>query len=237
MQKKCSVISAASFEPGWQQYLTTTFEQDYITNLKIFLNTEKKAQNIIFPSCVDIFNAFNLTPFDKVKIVILGQDPYHGVGQAQGLAFSVPENIKIPPSLVNIYKEIYNDLNSKNNNVFTIPKHGCLKKWAAQGVLLLNTVLTVRAHEAHSHRNQGWEVFTDNIIKLLSANKSNLVFMLWGSPAKAKINLIDTNKHLVLTAAHPSPLSAHRGFLGCKHFSKANDYLSKFGLDTIDWQV
>ena len=220
----------------WQSHLTNVFNQPFMANLKQFLVNEKKAGKTIYPIGSLIFNAFNLTSFDNVKVVILGQDPYHNVGQAHGLAFSVPDKIKPPPSLLNIYKELYTDLNAEGQP-FVIPNHGNLTRWAQQGVLLLNTVLTVRAHEAFSHHNQGWEQFTDSIIEILSDQKQDLVFVLWGSPAKAKIKLIDTKKHLVLTSAHPSPLSSYRGFFGCKHFSKINKFLNSKGKEPIDWQV
>lgn len=221
---------------SWQKKLEHIFSQPFMAKLKEFLVKEKKDGQTIYPPNNLTFNALNTTPFDKVKVVILGQDPYHGVGQAHGLAFSVPNGIASPPSLVNIYKELADDLNS-NGEKFIIPKHGNLTHWATQGVLLLNTVLTVRANQAFSHRNQGWEMFTDSIIKILSHDKDKLIFVLWGSPAKAKINLIDTNKHLVLTSAHPSPLSSYRGFFGCKHFSTINKYLRSHNQEAIDWQV
>ncbi len=223
-------------QASWQSHLTNVFNQPFMADLQQFLTKEKQAGVTIYPNSSLIFNAFNLTGFDDVKVVILGQDPYHNVGQAHGLAFSVPDKIKPPPSLLNIYKELYSDLNAEGQN-FTIPNHGNLTRWAEQGVLLLNTVLTVRAHEAFSHHNQGWEQFTDSIIKLLSDERDDLVFVLWGSPAKAKIKLIDTKKHLVLTSAHPSPLSSYRGFFGCKHFSKINQFLVSKGKELIDWQV
>jgi uracil-DNA glycosylase len=223
-------------DPGWQQLLSPLFAETYMDKLRLFLINEKQSGSEIYPKNQDIFNAFNTTPFDTVKIVILGQDPYHDTNQAHGLCFSVQDGIKPPPSLVNIYKEISQDL--KN---FTVPCHGNLTKWAKQGILLLNTVLTVRAHQAMSHRNQGWEIFTDNVIKILSAKKKEqnqkIIFVLWGSPAKAKIQLIDTNYHIILTAAHPSPLSAYRGFFGCKHFSKINELLIADNKPPIDWQV
>lgn len=218
----------------WQKNLAHVFDQPFMADLKNFLISEHKSNQVIYPQGNLIFNAFNLTSFDKVKVVILGQDPYHNVGQAHGLAFSVPNGVKPPPSLVNIYKELVNDLGDQN---FKMPNHGNLSKWAEQGVLLLNTVLTVRAHQAFSHRDKGWELFTDNVIKTLSLNKDKLIFVLWGSPAKSKINLIDTKKHIILTSAHPSPLSAYRGFFGCQHFSKINNYLLANGEKPIDWQV
>lgn len=228
-------------DPSWQQLLRPLFAQAYMEQLRNFLINEKRSGFEIYPKSQDVFNAFNTTSFDSVKVVILGQDPYHDTNQAHGLCFSVQPGIKTPPSLVNIYKEISDDLNSIKPNNFTIPTHGNLTKWAKQGILLLNTVLTVRAHQAMSHRNQGWELFTDNVIKILSEqkkqNNQKIIFVLWGSPAKAKTQLIDTNYHLVLTAAHPSPLSAYRGFFGCKHFSKINDLLIANNKSPIDWQV
>ncbi|MBP9721963.1 MAG: uracil-DNA glycosylase [Gammaproteobacteria bacterium] len=217
---------------SWQNKLASVFEQPYMAHLRSFLVNEKKAGFTIYPPTDLTFNALNTTPFDSVKVIILGQDPYHGVGQAHGLSFSVPNGIAPPPSLCNIYKELEQDI--KN---FVIPKHGNLTHWAQQGVLLLNTVLTVRANQAFSHRNQGWETFTDSIIKTLNTERENLIFVLWGSPAKAKANLIDSKKHLILTSSHPSPLSSYRGFFGCKHFSKINQYLESKKLAMIDWQV
>lgn len=202
--------------------------------LRKFLMSECQAGNQIFPSKENVFNALNMTPLDKVRVVILGQDPYHGEGQAHGLCFSVPRGIKPPPSLVNIFKELQADLGSDN---FKIPNHGDLTKWAEQGILLLNTVLTVRANSALSHRNQGWEVFTDNIIQLLNEKKRDLIFVLWGGQAISKAKLIDSKKHTILTAAHPSPLSSYRGFFGCKHFSKINQQLKKQGSSIIDWRI
>jgi len=232
-----SNYKSMQLEASWQNHLANVFKQPFMANLKNFLIKEKKSGYTIFPPGKLIFNALNITGFDDVKVVILGQDPYHNDFQAHGLAFSVPDNIKPPPSLVNIYKELYTDLNTNGDNNFKIPKHGNLTKWAEQGVLLLNTVLTVRAHEAFSHHNQGWELFTNSIIKILNDERENLVFVLWGSPAKAKMQLIDSKKHLILTAAHPSPLSAYRGFFGCKHFSKINQYLIAHQKKPIDWQV
>lgn len=218
-------------EPTWKAALQYEFQQNYFLQLKQFLVDEKRQRHQIFPKGKDIFNAFALTPVPLVKVVILGQDPYHGVGQAHGLAFSVPTEIATPPSLKNIYQELHADVN------FTIPYHGDLTQWAKQGVLLLNTVLTVRAHQAHSHRGQGWEQFTDATIRYLSETNEHLVFVLWGSPAKTKQAMIDSQRHLILTAPHPSPLSAHRGFFGCRHFSKINQYLEQQGKTPIDWQL
>jgi len=215
----------------WKERLSSAVESAQMAKLRDFLRTEKAAGATIFPPMPLLFNALNSTPFEKVRVVIIGQDPYHGDGQAHGLSFSVPRGVDIPPSLRNIYKEIQEDLG------VSIPGHGCLQHWADQGVLLLNAVLTVRAHEAASHRNQGWEEFTDQIIKLLGSREEPTVFMLWGSFAQSKAALIDQRKHLILQAPHPSPLSAHRGFLGCRHFSKANDWLANRGLARIDWSI
>lgn len=217
-------------DQSWGEVLKPEFEKEYFAQLKAFLLTEKKNFNI-FPSGSQIFNAFNSTPFGDVKVVVLGQDPYHGVGQAHGLCFSVPRGIEQPPSLVNIFKEIKNDLG------YPVPSHGNLQKWSSQGVLLLNATLTVRAHQAGSHQGRGWEQFTDAAIKTLAEKRENLVFMLWGAYAQAKIMLIDTEKHYILKAPHPSPLSAYRGFFGCKHFSLANTYLKRVGQSEIDWSV
>lgn len=215
-------------EQSWKDQLFDEFQQPYFSQLKSFLLTEKK-NFIIYPKGSDIFNAFNLTPFDKVKVVILGQDPYHGPNQAHGLAFSVNNNIPLPPSLQNIFKELKDDLNCQT------PKSGNLTKWTENGVFLLNTSLTVRASEANSHKNQGWENFTDAVIKILSYKKQNLVFILWGSPAGAKERLIDSSKHLILKAPHPSPLSSYRGFFGSKPFSKTNEYLVNASKEPIRW--
>lgn len=215
---------------AWYKELEAEFTSDYMLKLKTFLAKEFK-EHIIYPSSDNTFNAFKLCPLDQVKVVILGQDPYHGPNQAHGLCFSVPKGIKPPPSLVNIFKELKQDLN------LPIPKSGDLSGWAKQGVFLLNTSLSVRAHQAGSHFNQGWEMFTDKVIRIINEKTEHVVFMLWGSPARAKKSLIDSSKHLILEAPHPSPLSAHRGFLGCKHFSQANEYLKKHGLLEINWEV
>ncbi len=220
---------AIDLEPIWLSVLKETFESDYMKSLKQFLLAEKSAGMLIYPPSSQIFAAFNQTPFDKVRVVILGQDPYHGRGQAHGLSFSVPAGQNIPPSLQNIYKEIKSDLNIET------AQHGDLTRWAKQGVLLLNAVLTVRANQAVSHQGKGWEQFTDTIIKALSEQKEHLVFLLWGNYAKQKASLIDTSKHLILTAPHPSPFSAHSGFFGSKHFSQANAYLQKWHHTSIDW--
>ena len=214
----------------WLAVLEDEFEQSYMQSLRNFLLQEKKKFSI-FPPTNEIFNAFNLTPFNEVSVVILGQDPYHGKNQAHGLCFSVNKNIPIPPSLKNIYKEL------KEDTHFLIPNHGCLLDWAKQGVLLLNSTLTVRAHCPNSHREKGWETFTNKVITLLNENKTNLVFLLWGRHAQEKKTLLNDQKHLVLSAAHPSPFSADRGFFGCKHFSKTNAYLEKNHKNLIDWNL
>jgi len=216
-------------EVGWLHILKEEFSKDYFLKLKSFL-VEEKSKFRLFPAGKQIFEAFNLTPYNEVKVVILGQDPYHGVGQAHGLSFSVPDGIKAPPSLVNIYKELKDDLGIE------IPKTGNLTPWAKQGVLLLNATLTVRESQAGSHQNKGWELFTDAVIKKLSDEKKDLVFLLWGNYAKQKGVLIDATKHHVLVAPHPSPL-ARGGFFGCKHFSKTNEILKKQGQKPINWQL
>jgi uracil-DNA glycosylase len=216
-------------EKGWKDRLKGEFKEDYMMGLKSFLDTELKSKATIYPDKSDIYNAFNVTPFENVKVVILGQDPYHGPGQAHGLAFSVKQGIKTPPSLVNIYKELKSDLG------MDIPKHGFLQSWAKEGVLLLNSTLTVEQGKAASHQKRGWEQFTDKVIDVINAEKENVVFMLWGAPAQKKGARVDASKHLVLKAPHPSPLSSYRGFFGCKHFSQANRYLIEKGLNPIDW--
>lgn len=223
-------IKKPDIEARWYEVLKEEFESPYFAEIKRFLIEEKK-KHIVFPPSQLIFNAFNLTPFDDVKVVILGQDPYHNVGQAHGLAFSVPDGIQKPPSLQNIFKELNQDLN------IPIPMNGNLEKWAKEGVLLLNVSLTVRAHEAASHAKIGWQRFTDAAIKALSDKRQNLVFILWGNYAIAKENLIDHNKHLILKTVHPSPLSASRGFFGCHHFSKTNEYLINHNIKPIDWSL
>ncbi len=215
---------------SWKEVLNSEFELDYFSRLKNFLIEEKK-QHTVYPPGSQIFAAFDLTPFDEVKVVILGQDPYHGAGQAHGLCFSVQDGVKPPPSLQNIYKEIENDIGIK------ISGSGNLEKWAKQGILLLNATLTVRANQAGSHQNKGWETFTNNAIKALSDKKEGLIFILWGNYAQAKESLINTQKHHILKSAHPSPFSVHRGFFGCKHFSKTNDLLRKMGKSEIDWKL
>lgn len=225
-----TLIKKPDIEEKWYEVLKNEFEQAYFIEIKNFL-IEEKRRHIVFPPSPLIFNAFNLTPFDNVKVVILGQDPYHNDGQAHGLAFSVPDGIQKPPSLQNIFKELNQDLN------IPIPTNGNLEKWGKEGVLLLNASLTVRAHEAASHAKIGWQRFTDAAIKALSDKKQNLVFILWGNYAIAKENLIDHNKHLILKTVHPSPLSASRGFFGCHHFSKTNEYLINHNIKPIDWSL
>ena len=220
---------AVKIDSSWYAVLKEQFEAPYFAQLKDFLVAERQ-QYTCYPPGSKIFNAFDSTPLDKVKVVILGQDPYHEPGQAMGLCFSVPDGVQVPPSLVNIIKEINDDLGT------AIPtSRGDLSGWAKQGVLLLNATLTVRAHQAGSHQRHGWETFTDAAIKAISDNRQGVVFLLWGSYAIAKKNLIDTSRHFVLAAPHPSPLSAYRGFFGCRHFSKANDLLRQQGLEPIDW--
>ncbi len=215
-------------EESWKQVLLPEFNKPYFVNLKNFLVEEKK-KYVVYPAGPNIFNAFAYTPFDKVKVVIIGQDPYHGPGQAHGLSFSVPEGVQKPPSLVNIFKEIHSDLGKE------IPESGNLERWARQGVMLLNATLTVRANQAGSHQKKGWEQFTDSVIKTISDKKTGVVFLLWGRFAQDKASLIDASKHFVLKAAHPSPLSAYNGFFGCKHFSLTNEILQAQGEIPIDW--
>lgn len=215
-------------EPSWKEALAHEFSAPYWADLSAFVKREY-ATATVYPPPKLIFNAFDRCPFNAVRVVILGQDPYHGVGQAHGLSFSVPEGIRTPPSLQNIYKEIADDLG------YPVPEHGNLERWAQQGVLLLNATLTVRVGTPGSHQGKGWEQFTDAAVRSLSDKRENLVFMLWGNYAKAKGAHIDRTKHLVLEAAHPSPYSAHSGFFGCKHFSKANAYLAHHGLAPIAW--
>jgi uracil-DNA glycosylase len=217
-------------DPEWLEVLRSEFNKPYFDELKSFLLEEKKLYRV-YPAGSRIFAALDHTPFSKVKVVILGQDPYHGDGQAHGLCFSVPEGIAIPPSLVNIYKELNSDLG------IPVPKSGNLEKWADQGVLLLNATLTVRANQAGSHQKRGWENFTDEIIRQLSSHHTDLVFILWGSYAQAKEVLIDTTKHHILKSVHPSPLSVYRGFFGCRHFSRTNELLIKHGRRPINWDL
>lgn len=216
----------------WQDILSNEKKQPYFQNILAFLASEKAQGKTIYPSPELYFNAFKLTPLSKLKVVILGQDPYHGPNQAHGLSFSVPKGIKIPPSLQNIFKELIAD-----QQLTETPTNGCLENWARQGVLLLNTSLSVEAGKPQSHSQIGWQAFTDIVIQEISKNCKNIVFLLWGSHAQKKQTMIDQTKHLVLTATHPSPLSAHRGFLGCKHFSLTNKYLSKLGTNTINWNL
>ena len=222
-------LDAVRIESGWKEALREEFLSEYFAKIKENL-LAAKAREIVYPPGNLIFNAFNLTPFERVRAVILGQDPYHGAHQAMGLSFSVPRGVRIPPSLVNIYKEIKSDLGISE------PESGDLSYWAKQGVLLLNASLSVGANRANSHSGFGWQIFTDAVIKILSARRQNLVFMLWGNFAKAKSALIDAQKHLILTAAHPSPL-AGGAFFGCKHFSRCNEYLRAHGLGEIDWDL
>lgn len=219
-------------DPSWKEVLKNEFTKPYFLEIVTFLKIEKNADKTIYPPGPLIFNAFNQTPFDKVKVVILGQDPYHNPGQAHGLSFSVPNGIKPPPSLVNIYKEIQNDLSIAMPNGY-----GNLTKWAEQGVLLLNAILTVRANEPASHAKIGWMNFTDAVITKISDEKKGVIFLLWGKFAQEKQLLIDETKHFVLKAAHPSPFSADKGFFGCKHFSKTNDLLTDQGLTPINWKL
>ncbi|MCB9033221.1 MAG: uracil-DNA glycosylase [Chitinophagales bacterium] len=218
-------------EESWKEILHNEFEQAYFLALKNFLISEKQQGKIIYPKGNDIFNAFALTPFNNVKVVILGQDPYHGKNQAHGLCFSVQHGIKPPPSLVNIYKELQQDLHC------TIPNHGNLTEWAEQGVFLLNTILTVEASKPASHQKKGWENFIDAVIQAISTHNSGIVFLLWGKHAQNKASLIDANKHHILQAAHPSPFSAHNGFFGCKHFSTTNKLLKQQNKNIINWQI
>lgn len=222
---------SVQIEDSWQKVLSEQFSQPYFQHIVNFLKAEKASKKQIFPPGQLIFNAFNTTPFNDVKVVILGQDPYHNFGQAMGLSFSVPQGIAQPPSLVNIFKELNSDLN------IPTPNHGDLTKWADQGVLLINAALTVEAHKPMSHSKIGWHEFTNNVIKTLSDGREDLVFMLWGGFAKSKQELIDGSKHLILTAAHPSPLSAYNGFFGCKHFSQTNEWLKSKGKTPIDWSL
>jgi uracil-DNA glycosylase len=218
-------------EPGWKAQLVDEFHQPYMQSLRAFLLQRKQAGATLYPPGGQIFNAFDLTPFDQVRVVILGQDPYHGPKQAHGLCFSVQPGVRVPPSLLNIFKELDGDLG------LPPPDHGCLLPWAQQGVFLLNSVLTVERGQAGAHQGKGWEQFTDQVIGKLNEAREHLVFLLWGSYAQRKGQFIDRKKHLVLTAPHPSPLAAHRGFFGCRHFSRSNDYLARHGLQPIDWSL
>ena len=218
-------------EPSWKAVLEDEFAKEYMQSLRRFLCQEKDRGKIIYPTGGEYFRAMNLTPFDQVKVVILGQDPYHGPGQAHGLSFSVRPDVAIPPSLVNMYKELQSDLG------ITPAHHGFLEHWARQGVLLLNSVLTVEHRQAASHQGRGWEIFTDRIVAQLNERREHIVFILWGSYAQKKGRIIDTSKHLVLQSAHPSPLSAYRGFFGSRPFSRANDYLTGHGVPPVQWQL
>ena len=219
-----------NFQNSWDEILKDEFCEPYYLKLREFLKSEYSSRQI-YPPMFDIYNAFKFTDYNDVKVVILGQDPYHGEGEAHGLAFSVKENIAIPPSLKNIYKELQSSLGCY------IPNNGNLEKWARQGVLLLNTALTVRKDTPNSHRKVGWEIFTDKVIKLLNNREKPIIFMLWGNNAKSKAMLINHKKHIVLTSVHPSPLSANKGFFGCNHFKTANQELAKMGESPIDWQI
>ena len=223
--------TAIKLEDSWKRALSAEFSSDYMTALRTFLVAEREAGKRIFPKGAEYFRALDLTPLDQVKVVILGQDPYHGAGQAHGLCFSVQPGVRIPPSLVNIYKEMQSDLG--------IPpaRHGFLESWAKQGVLLLNSVLTVEEARAASHQGQGWERFTDAVIRIVNERCEHVVFILWGSYAQRKAAFVDTARHLVLKSVHPSPLSAHNGFFGSKPFSKANEWLVKQGRDPVNWQL
>lgn len=222
---------STNYDPSWKSVLQPLFSEEYMLRLSAYIQEQRSVAKV-FPSEEDVFNAFRWTAFDAVKVVILGQDPYHNDGQAHGLSFSVPEGVLFPPSLKNIFKEQMHDLPG-----LTYPRSGDLTPWAQQGVFLLNATLTVRAHEAGSHQHQGWERFTDAIIREISQQRTGVVFLLWGGFAQKKAALIDGSKHLILTSAHPSPLSAYRGFFGCRHFSQANAYLVSQGLSAIDWQL
>lgn len=219
-----------AIQNDWLKPLKTEFHKPYYMKLHSTV-LEEYSKNQIFPDKEDIFNAFHFTPLEQVKVVILGQDPYHNYGQAHGLCFSVKPDVEIPPSLLNIYKELQNDLGCY------IPNNGYLKKWADQGVMLLNTVLTVRAHQANSHKDIGWEEFTNAVIRILNEQDRPIVFLLWGRPAQNKKVMLNNPLHFILEAPHPSPLSAYRGFLGCKHFSMTNQYLVQNGLEPVDWQI
>lgn len=220
----------AAINNDWIPAIEQEFRKDYYRKLYTFVK-EEYSKTVVYPPADEIFNAFHFTPLSKVKVLLLGQDPYHNVNQAHGLSFSVKPGNEIPPSLQNIYKELQDDLGCY------VPNNGYLKKWADQGVLLLNTVLTVRAHQANSHQNQGWEMFTDAVIQAVNAQDRPIVYLLWGAPAGKKAAMLNNPKHLVLKAPHPSPLSAYRGFFGCKHFSKCNEFLEQNGIEPIDWQI
>ena len=220
----------AGINGDWYEALKEEFGKSYYKQLFQTIKQEYNTR-LIFPPANDIFNAFHLTPLKEVKVVILGQDPYHNHGQAHGLCFSVQKGVNVPPSLVNIYQELHDDLGC------TIPNHGCLTKWAEQGVLMLNTVLTVRAHKPNSHQGKGWEYFTDAIIEAVNKEDRPIVYLLWGRPAQKKASMLNNPKHLILKAPHPSPYSADTGFFGCRHFSQANEFLRSHGVDPVDWQI
>lgn len=215
---------------SWLPVLGAEQEKPYYQELYRFVGEERR-KYAVYPPGNDVFNALRYTPYDQVRVMILGQDPYHEEGQAHGLAFSVRPGVKPPPSLLNIFKELHDDIG------FRIPNHGCLIQWAERGVLLLNTVLTVRAHQANSHQGKGWEIFTDAVLQAVNRKETPVVFLLWGSPAQRKAELIDAGRHIILKAPHPSPLSANRGFFGCRHFSKANAALQAAGQPPVDWQL
>jgi uracil-DNA glycosylase len=231
MQIHETTYDLVGLETSWKQALEDEFDQAYMKDLQNFLRQQTSQKKVIYPKTDEYFAAFEHTPLDQVRVVILGQDPYHGPGQAHGLCFSVRKGVRPPPSLKNIFKELQSDLN------IPIPQHGCLTKWAEQGVLLLNSVLTVEDGLAASHRNKGWEHLTDRVIRELNQQVSPIVFLLWGSYAQSKAQFVNREKHLVLESVHPSPLSAHRGFLGCKHFSKTNEFLKQNGFAPIDWSL
>jgi len=224
-------MSEIKLHPSWNNVLKDEFNKTYMQDLKQFLLEKQNNKENVFPPNSNIFNAFNSTPFDKVKVVILGQDPYHGLNQAHGLCFSVNEGVPVPPSLKNIYKELNQDIG------FEIPNHGCLQSWADQGVLLINSVLTVSQGQAASHQGKGWERFTDKVIEELNKQHQNIVYLLWGSYAQKKGKCVDSLNNLILKSVHPSPLSAYRGFLGCKHFSQCNNYLIAHNRKVINWQI
>ena len=226
-----STARKVQLDPSWKARLGPEFEEPYMQELRAFLLERKQAGARIFPPGKQIFNALDSTPFDQVRVVILGQDPYHGPGQAHGLCFSVLPGVRVPPSLLNIYKELQGDLE------LAMPRHGCLQAWADRGVLLLNAVLTVEQGNAGAHQGKGWERFTDQVVHHLNAEREGLVFLLWGSYAQKKGAVIDKDRHLVLRAPHPSPLSAHRGFLGCGHFSKTNAWFKERGEPLLDWSL
>ncbi len=221
----------APLPESWMTYLGEEFEKDYMKNLSTFLKEELAKKKSMYPRGQEIFSAFNLTPLNEVKVVIIGQDPYHGPGQAHGLCFSVKPGVPTPPSLKNIYKELESDLNLEK------PNHGFLESWAKNGVLMLNNVLTVLRSQPASHQGRGWEIFTDKVVDILNNKCDNLVFLLWGSHAQKKAANVDRKKHLVLECPHPSPFSAHKGFLGSRHFSKSNEYMSSHGIKPIDWSL